>query len=193
VKTRIIDPEIFGLSVEQTLAVFKRANKGKGLPEPGAVLILPGGQDFIFQRKMHWKYRTGEHRVSWVWRSRCRDCGALYEFNSPDYASALVRTCPLHRNPGKRYTRPKPEPTPPAPRESPLRDLVMATIDAQSLVRDYSMSLSELVDICVAQVPPCENARRDTRRQTATRALRQIAAMPDAPIAIMGDVVLFYC
>jgi RecA/RadA recombinase len=55
-----------------------------------------------------------------------------------------------------------------------------------------AVSVQELVDAAVAELPEPEEGKRDTRRQHVTRAITNLSKEKDGPLQVVGNRVVFY-
>jgi hypothetical protein len=57
---------------------------------------------------------------------------------------------------------------------------------------DIVVPVEMFIEQCSSRLPPPEEGCRDTRRQSVTRALREMSREKDGPIRLEGNVVVFY-
>lgn len=152
-------------SLRRQLLVWRHMHKGESVI--GQVFIAPDGQQFEVTDRLFWRQAGRKRRsVSLVWRSACRLCSAPYTFNAPYNAGRLVRTCEAHR--GKSA----------AARRTPLRDLVLAELEAIRLLG--SASHESVIASCIARLP--RGHGRDRRRFRVIRCLQSLIddnSLPD--------------
>lgn len=135
--------------------------------EKGDMFTAPDGQRFKVIGKKFWRYANRKKpKVSIIWESRCKLCGERYSFNVPTNARSLVRTCEAHRRTGK------------PSHKSPLRDSVLATLEALSMTHD-AISHDSTIAACIAALP--RGTGRDTRRQRVVRCLQELIDKRELP------------
>lgn len=66
-------------------------------------------------------------------------------------------------------------------------------LEVMTLFGDQSIvSAVELIDRAVDALPPPEDGKRDTRRQTVTRAIQALSKEKDGPLRLEGGKIIFY-
>lgn len=74
---------------------------------------------------------------------------------------------------------------------SPLQSAIMAAIQAAP-AGTLTAPLDAFVDDVVARLPAPSEGRRDARRQSVKRAIEGFSKKAEAPLALKGDLVVFY-
>ena len=172
--------------VKLQLAAWRKATKGKGKRPIGSTLTLLDGQRFTLVKRLVWNYAKPKRKqISYVFESRCILCEAPYVFNVPSYASSLVRNCPKHRGQYRKPARPKP---PAKPAQTPLRDLILATLDQAALLG--SISHGALIAQCITGLPLAQG-KRDTRRQRITESLQGLLDSGKLPCVVTDSAFVF--
>ena len=79
-----------------------------------------------------------------------------------------------------------------APSSEPVwGEHMLAVLEVVQTVDRPTIPLSQLVAKIIAVTPRGDSAR-DTRRQTAARAVRALAKRKDGPVGMLGETVIIY-
>ena len=160
-------------------------------PPVGASYTLPDcGQTFtaIAVRDVPREGKAPSRLV--MWRAPCAVCQEPFTWESRRSFAYSRRTCAAHANQYKRVAVSKSVKQRQQSSFGAIEQVVLEVVGAMALAQD-SARASDIAAIVAPMMPGRIDGKRDTRRQSAMRAIKTLAQRDAPVIRIAGGVVTF--